>query len=129
MSEKFTCPRRAESGMHLSNSPFRGSGPDIDEWREDSGLINQKRGCSYCGSMHPEDFMDAVRDGVELSPTDKPYKIYVGRHMSTGKFYTQHLTPEHSNEFRELYEDGSMNVGYPGHFYATLYLPGLTPKE
>jgi hypothetical protein len=35
------------------------------------------RSCSYCGSMHPDDFFDAIERGCEIGPTDKNYKVYV----------------------------------------------------
>lgn len=35
------------------------------------------RTCSYCGSAHPEDFLNAVADGFQVTPTDKNYKAYV----------------------------------------------------
>lgn len=119
MSDTFTCPRRIADG--------RGGVEDEDTWRDTGGIIGQKGACSYCGSMHPEDFMDAARDGKEIGPTDKSYKVYVGDHE--GKFYTHHLHPNHSNEFYDLVMDGMVNIGYPGHFYAKLYLPGLEPRE
>lgn len=77
MSEKHTCPRRREDGTDNPNSPLRGSGLNQDTWSRGHGLMGQKRGCSYCGSMHPDDFMQAVRDGKEVGPTDKSYKAYL----------------------------------------------------
>lgn len=68
MTEKFACPRRAESYAIMARE---------DTWKRGHGLIGQKRGCSYCGSMHPEDFLQAVRDGKEVGPTDKSYKAYL----------------------------------------------------
>lgn len=35
------------------------------------------RCCSYCGSMHPEDLITALRDGARLQGTNKSYKRYV----------------------------------------------------
>lgn len=58
---KHTCPRR---------SPLRDDGRNLDTWRSD-------RTCSYCGSMHPDDFMQAIRDGKVIGPTDKSYKFYI----------------------------------------------------
>lgn len=66
------------------------------------------RTCSYCGSLHPEDFFALVKraadagpdcndDVPSISPSDKGYKIYVRqkavRNAGEGgiKFYTQHL--------------------------------------
>lgn len=127
MSKKFTCPRRIAEGHASDDSPLVLDGSNKDEWTDRSGLVGQATGCSYCGSMPPQDFMDAVRDGKEIVPTDKPYKLYVhGNDDMRAKFYTHHLSPEESNEFYNLYVDGQMRVGYPGHFYAKLYLPGLS---
>lgn len=77
MTEKHTCPRRRENGMDDPSSPFRGAGRNKDKYISGHGLIGQKRGCSYCGSMHPDDFMQAVRDGKVVGPTDKSYKAYL----------------------------------------------------
>lgn len=68
--EGHYCPRRRES--HLS-SQF----PGPDTWTSRAGLVGQPSGCSYCGSMNPDDFMEAVRSGLEIEPTDKSYKLYV----------------------------------------------------
>lgn len=99
----FQCPRRSE------NPPLPNY-PDLDEWHDRGGI----KTCSYCGSMSPDDFLDAVRKGVEITPTDKSYKAYV---PGTGKFYFQHLSPEQRETFIELYNDKTMKLGYPGHFY------------
>lgn len=73
--EEFMCPRREEVG---GASHF----PGPDTWRKGGGLVNQARGCSYCGSMNPDDFMEALREGMVLSPTDKSYKAYLSQPMS-----------------------------------------------
>lgn len=77
MTEKFTCPRRAENGMDRDDGPFLWSGKNLDEFKKGHGLIGQPSGCSYCGSMSGEDFMEAVKNGAEIGPTDKSYKFYV----------------------------------------------------
>ncbi len=41
-------------------------------WREDGT-------CSYCGSLSPALFFEAIKNGCELGPTDKDYKVYVDR--------------------------------------------------
>ena len=113
--ETFECPRRAEA-------PFRLPGDDgKDTWETGRGLIGQARGCSYCGSMNPEDFLQAVKDGKEIGPTDKSYKVYLDD--PRGKFYTMHLSPEQAKEFRALYLAGRVAIGYPGNFYAGFFLP------
>jgi hypothetical protein len=40
------------------------------QWREDGT-------CSYCGSISPEEFLKAAKEGCELGPTDKNYKVYI----------------------------------------------------
>jgi len=72
--------------------------------------------------MPPDDFMQAVRDGKEVGPTDKSYKFYVDDHR--GKFYTQHLSEEQGWEFHQLWQDGKINWGYPGKPYVRLFIPG-----
>lgn len=68
---RFTCPRRTEMwsvGKHTR---------DADSYQPGRGMAGQPRGCTYCGSLPPDDFMDAVRGGAVLGPTDKTYKIYL----------------------------------------------------
>jgi hypothetical protein len=68
--------------MARADSPLRGAGPDLDTYEPRHGLVGQKRGCSYCGSLPPDDFMDAVRAGKEIEPTDKGYKFYVNEPLT-----------------------------------------------
>jgi hypothetical protein len=63
----MVCPRRSESG-----AMFRL--PKNDEWRIEPG---GGRTCSYCGSIHPDEFFAAVAAGARIGPTDKDYKAYV----------------------------------------------------
>jgi len=76
---------------------------------------NGDRTCSYCGSLHPEDFLDIMikyieqEPGYRLETTSKPYKIYANRsgvqNASQGgiKFYFNHLVdPEHHELFEGL---------------------------
>lgn len=119
---KHTCPRRIEQGLHQTDSVFKDSGPNLDGYGKRNGPVGQKRGCTYCGSMHPDDFMQAIRDGLEIGPTDKGYKFYVDGHA--GKFYTQHLSEEQGWEFDRLWKAGSINWGYPGRPYVALFIPG-----
>lgn len=78
MSDTFTCGRRVENGMDRDDSPLRHSGTNLDSYDARHGLVGQPRGCTYCGSMPPEDFLEALRTGVgRPSGTDKSYKFYV----------------------------------------------------
>lgn len=63
----FLCPRREESFGGPSWAPSH------DEWRGK----DPRRTCSWCGAMHPDDFLAAVRAGLTIGPTDKNYKAYV----------------------------------------------------
>lgn len=75
-AEGFTCPRRMSEW-----GPWeRAEG--LDGYTSGHGLIGQKRGCTFCGSMHPDDFMAAARRGETLEPTDKNYKVYVQKTLS-----------------------------------------------
>lgn len=110
LPEPMTCGRRAESGMDRDDSPFTGvfrSGTNLDRWQKFKS--NGNRVCSYCGSLHPDDLFDLVRQSagapqdveyssvVEIEPSDKSYKIYVHQpgvrnaHEGGIKFYTPHL--------------------------------------
>lgn len=75
--EQHTCPRRAETGLDNPDSPFRGSGTNLDTWRTTGGLVGQEHtglSCSYCGSLNPDRFLELVRDNWIVEPTDKNYK-------------------------------------------------------
>lgn len=112
LPEPMTCGRRRESGMDqdCGGGPFFGvfqSGTNLDHWQKFKS--NGNRFCSYCGSLHPDDLFDLVRQSanapqdaeyslaVEIEPSDKSYKIYVHQpgvrnaHEGGIKFYTQHL--------------------------------------
>lgn len=47
--------------------------------REHQTHVTKDGTCSYCGSLTEDLFLKAVRDGCELGPTDKNYKVYVRR--------------------------------------------------
>lgn len=65
MTVAHKCPRRHES-MHEMHPDF----DKDDGWRED-------KTCTWCGSLHPDAFMQAAESGVEIQPTDKDYKSYL----------------------------------------------------
>jgi hypothetical protein len=54
-------------------APYSPSGP--------SRHTGRLRGCDYCGSMHPADLAQALREGAKLSWADRkygwPHKVYV----------------------------------------------------
>jgi len=112
LPEPVTCGRR-DGSMVAHKFP----GPDY--W--DKFKSNGDRVCSYCGSLHPDDFWALVqqaaeaaeddRSAVEISSTDKPYKVYVERrnvrnaHEGGIKFYTPHLVGEPTDEQQALYRE------------------------
>ena len=119
LAEKMTCGRRVENGMHVGDIPFRDIGPGPDHW--DRFKSNGDRVCSYCGSLHPDDFMrlvkasaEAAEDATEcvnIEPSDRGYKIYVRQPgvqnaLDGGiKFYTQHLNGKPTDEQHALYKE------------------------
>jgi hypothetical protein len=103
-----TCPRRSELGV--ASQVFK----DPDYWRLDNT-------CSYCGGLNPERFLEEVRNGAEVEPTNKSYKAYVHVNKRMYKIYFQHFNDPHKKEFVRLYNDHTMKIGYPGCFYAKPY--------
>lgn len=108
--EKFRCPRREENPN--SGTMF----PGWDEWR-DLGLH-----CSYCGSTNPARFLELVKAGREIGPTDKNYKAYVdtsslAEGRTSDKFYFQHFSKLEQEEFLSLYKARKILLSTPGFFY------------
>lgn len=97
------CPRRSET-FGLLRPAHNGVN---DHWRADGT-------CSYCGSLSPERFLELAESGVELGPTDKNYKVYVG---TNEKFYFKHLSEEQMLKFIDLSNSRKLKLGYPGRFY------------
>lgn len=116
-----TCPRRM-----TDFGPWERE-EGLDGFKPGGGIIGQGRGCTFCGSMHPDDFMEAVREGAEIGPTDKRYKAYVEGYRKNGsnggKFYFAHLSPKQGDEFLKLLRDDKVRVGYPGYFYNGFAIP------
>lgn len=112
------CPRRGPSCASTLGKDGR------DVWLPD-------RSCSYCGSLHPDDFMARVEAGdAELVGTDKDYKVYIHnaggspfkqtyrenadvpiddlskwttREIQEHKFYWYHLSEAQKQRFIELW--------------------------
>lgn len=85
-------------------------GCDNPTWRDEK---DGTRTCSYCGSLHPQDFLDIVwrythgEEGYEFSTTDKGwYKFYANRpgvrNAGDGgiKFYWRHTPKDMEEEIR-----------------------------
>jgi len=134
--QKQTCPRRiSEPG------PWERT-ENLDSWRLGTSFVKYTNdpaflSCSFCGSLHPEQFLSFVAQNWTVVPTDKNYKAYLGRPIETrpllegseltidfeevGKFYFQHLSTEQQERFSELLNIGQMRLAYPGHFYRRPY--------
>lgn len=104
VSEKFMCPRGIGSPVHVYGGE--------SEW---TIKPNGDRCCSYCGSLHPDDFWRLVAEaeensGIDIFPSDNTYKIYVRRpdvkNATEGgiKFYTMHLDKDATEEQTALYK-------------------------
>lgn len=98
MSDTFVCPRQAETGWEGETT-----------WHADGT-------CSYCGSLSPAKFFEAIEAGAEIGPTDKNYKVYV-KGDSHAKFYFQHLSEDDKRHFIDLMNANKVLIGYPHHFY------------
>lgn len=72
--QRQTCPRRmGEYGPWQRDE-------GMDSWTTGHGMAGQDvigLSCSFCGSLNPDRFMELVRDGWEVGPTDKNYKAYL----------------------------------------------------
>ena len=92
----------------------------LDGFSSGHGLIGQETGCTFCGSLPGDRFMELLRAGKELEPTDKDYKAYVRDGDKTvGKFYYQHLSQDQKLEFIDLVNSRRLAIGYPGYLYVT----------
>jgi len=105
LPEPMTCGRRSD--MYPGDIFVHGQAVGEDHWEKFK--TNGNRVCSFCGSLHPEDLFELVRQCAEapldalynsvpeIEPSDKGYKIYVHQpgvrnaHEGGIKFYTQHL--------------------------------------
>lgn len=121
-----TCPRRIESV-----GPWE-QGEDLDQWdiREQMHKGLRARHCSFCGSLHPDDFMRLIKEGWKVEPTDKSYKAYLGssgddRPMQT-KFYYQHLSEDQKREFVNLYNEKRMVVSDGGFYRLPFFMTRAT---
>lgn len=106
---KFQCGRRGTSLLSYQPNPAE---PE-DEY------INGR--CNYCGSASPEKLFEAIVEGLELTPTDKNYKIYI----PGGKFYFQHFSSEDKDRFIAMVNAKEIKFGYPGYLYVLPYFMGL----
>lgn len=118
------CPRRLEVPTNNYNKP-----EDTDNYDAHAAARGVPSACSFCGSLGPNDFLNAMRTGAELGPTDKNYKVYVEHDGWHTKFYFQHLSEDQMHEFIDLYnaKPRAFKIGYPGYFYVLPFFCGKEP--
>ena len=121
LPEPMTCGRRYDFGIEAQVHQ------GLDRWLRFK--VGGDRVCSYCGSLHPDDFFDIVGRAAEapedgaydafprVEPSDKGYKIYANRtgvrNATEGgiKFYSHHLprridgSLDVSDELRDAYAE------------------------
>lgn len=110
----WTCPRRRESFVAARDE-------NVDYWRRGTDGTS----CSYCGSMQPDRVFECIEAGMQITPTDKNYKVYVGGHR---KAYFQHFDEAEKKRFIALFNSKKMKLAYPGHFYVAPYFMSFAPK-
>ncbi len=85
----FTCGRRGENP--LANQTF----PGPDTWRvSESGWHT----CSYCGSVHPAEYLELAEAGTKMSGTDKSYKAYIDLPDPNPEALTVRVSQNHEPE-------------------------------
>lgn len=124
---EFTCPLM-EGHQHFE-SVWR-----IPPGRDLATLALEETSCSYCGSLHPDAFMEGLESGhYVLGATDKDYKVYVdridGAPAGSKKFYFEHLSDAQQKRFIDLLNTRrlkfSSGIGfYVLPFFVHLEIPG-----
>jgi len=103
----------------------------LDTWTKGHGLVTQgaEKSCSFCGSLHPDTFMEWIDAGAEVGPTDKNYKAYIRGPQGEAKFYYLHLDTTQRRQFVNLYNDGTMKIGYPHTFHVNPFFMADVPEN
>lgn len=103
MTEKHLCPRRSEIGQRGNRD---GAAPDT--WTRSRGAAR----CSYCGSLHPDTFMEWAATGGRLDPSTKNYKVYIASPdgQDSAKFYWPHLSDEQKGAFIALFNERRLTM-------------------
>lgn len=126
VGEVPVCPRRQEAPYQITEPPDRW---EVRSDPENPGILgNGLSCCSYCGSLRPEDFMEMVRRGYYVTPTDKNYKVYIGRP------YTDEETSAYkqSPHVKALLDAGAdeKDIAIPVHHEdAKFYFQHLSPEQ
>lgn len=139
MFDVQTCPRRMQEGGPWAHEE------NLDSWLQEARHEGDPTPhCSFCGSLHPERFLELIAAGWVVEPTDKTYKAYLQEVYDTpkralrpdeplstafyggrAKFYYQHLDEEQAGRFIALYNDSTMRIARPGYFYVLPFFMGI----
>lgn len=126
MVQPITCPRR----MNELGSWQRHTG--LDRFDSAHGTGTRPLNCSFCGSLDPETLLDWMANGALITPTDKPYKLYINQkgHRDQ-KFYFQHFDQPQRTQFIAMYNlrDRPFKMAHPGYFYVLPYFAGRRIHE
>lgn len=103
-NEKQTCLRRMQEYGPWERKAF------LDTWENNRWNSNdhikwptvykKPHTCSFCGSIHPEDLLNLLKENWRIEQTDKFFKFYLYPPKGLilpipyAKFYTQHLTTD-----------------------------------
>lgn len=100
--ERHCCPEHSTVGSVFTFS-VDNENPNPDRWDIDK---NGLRTCSYCGSIHPNDLINLIKEhGIGIiEHTDKRYKWYIKATPNTEycKFYRYHEDEKFINEYNKL---------------------------
>jgi hypothetical protein len=101
--ERATMTDETHLCLSRATTPISASWPERDTW---DTRPNGDRCCSFCGSLHPDDWLRLMKDAANpesktiIDRSDKGYKFYVQQesvaNASEGgiKFYTWHIPSE-----------------------------------
>lgn len=112
--QDLLCPRRTENP-----GPWRY--PDHDTWTDRAGHSSLGPSCSYCGSLHPDRFLELVQEGWVVGPTDKGYKAYLTPPLTDDELAEQKTRwLEHDAVARTVRELGERDGKTPAQIAADL---------
>jgi len=94
-----TCPRRMKEAGPWEYKEM------LDFWETRKGY-GKMRLCSFCGGVHPDDVIEATRQGAWIEKTTKNYKVYLHKDEWKGrqrKVYLQHFSDEQRERGNAVY--------------------------
>lgn len=77
VTDRWSADREAVARQHAQEDAERDElhrGPHNDLWL---GVSAPPRTCTYCGSIHPHDALQLLREGWSVEHTGKSYKCYL----------------------------------------------------